>query len=63
MVTATLRLESITRLSRPTRADASNEEGVKNMDATIQEGDGIMEVRRDKGTEIPPVGWSWHRRC
>ena len=40
-----------------------NEEGDKNMDATIQESDGIMEVRGDKGTEIPPVRWSWHRRC
>ena len=44
MVTATHGLESITRLPRPTRADASNEEGVKDMDATIQESDGIMEV-------------------
>ena len=40
-----------------------NEEGVKNMHATIQESDGIMEVRGDKGTESPPVRWSWHRRC
>ena len=40
-----------------------NEEGVKDKDATIQECGGIMVVRVDKGTEIPPWRWSWHRRC
>ena len=28
-----------------------NEEGVKDRDATIQESDGIIEVRDDKSTE------------
>ena len=32
-----------------------NEDGVMNMDAIIQESDGIMVVRGDLGTEFLPV--------